>query len=139
MPEKCFWCAQESSDSHDKEMIFKGKANIVKLCSTDCEQKLRNYVEYAESHNKHYILGFTLSIVIGLIVTFWRIKIDYGALGTFIIFAGSGLTLVKYPFATPQTVSSLGAKRAIASGRFIGCLNIFIGIAFWLFLAVVLT
>lgn len=138
MPEKCFWCSNVISDLKDVELHFKGKSNWVKVCNTGCEQELRDFVKYADNHTKHYILGLALSIIIGLIVTIWRIKVDFGALGVFIIFAGSGLTLIKYPFVTPQTVSSLGARKAIASGRFIGWLNIILGIAFWYFLAVYL-
>ncbi len=138
MPEKCFWCSNETSDLKDVELHFKGKSNWAKVCNISCEQELRDFVKYAENHTTHYILGLALSIIIGLIITIWRIKVDFGALGVFIIFAGSGLTLIKYPFMTPQTVSSLGARKAIASGRFIGWLNIIIGIFFWFFLAVYL-
>ena len=139
MPEKCLWCSKETSDLQDIELNFKGKSNSAKVCSTSCEQKLREFVKYAGNHTKHYIIGFALSIIIGLIITAWRIEVDYGALGVFIIFAGSGLTLIKYPFVTPQTVSSLGARKAIASGRIVGWLNVIIGIVFWLFLAVYLS
>ncbi len=120
----------------DVELHFKGKSNRVKVCDTSCEQKLRDFVKYADNHTRHYIFGLALSISIGLIVTIWRIKFDFGALGVFIIFAGSGLTLIKYPFVTPQAVSSLGARKAIASGRLLGWLNIIIAILFWFFLAV---
>lgn len=139
MPEKCFWCSNEISDLQDIEIHFKGKSNRAKVCNTSCAQELRDFVKYADNHTKHYFLGFTLSIIIGLSIAVWRIKIDFGALGVFIIFAGSGLTLIKYPFVTPKTVASLGAKKAISSGRFIGWLNIIIGVVFWLFLAVYLS
>lgn len=138
MPQKCFWCSKETPFLEDMEVRFKGKTNRAKVCGTGCGQQLRDFVEYAETHTKHYILGFSLSIIIGCLLTVWRIKVDYGALGVLIIFAGSGLTLIKYPFVTPQTVSSLGARKAIASGRILGGINILIGIAFWFFLAVYL-
>lgn len=138
MPEKCFWCSKETSDLQDIELHHEGKFNRAMVCSTGCAQELRDFVKDADHHIKHYILGFTLSVLIGLIVTIWRIKVDFGALGVFIIFAGAGLTLIKYPFVTPQTVRSLGARKAIASARFIGWLNVIIGIVFWFFLAVYL-
>ena len=138
MPEKCFWCARERSDLQDIALSFKGQSNKAKVCDASCEQELRDFVNYADRHKKHYIFGFALSILVGLILTIWRMKVDFGGLGVFVIFAGSGLTLIKYPFVTPQTVSSLGARKAIASGRFLGWLNIGIGLVFWLFLAVFL-
>lgn len=138
MPVKCLWCSKEALDLHETELHFKGKTNSAKVCNTICEKELKDFIEYTESHAKHYFLWLSLSIIIGLIVTFWRIKVDHGATGVLVIFAGSGLTLIKYPFVTPQTVSSLGANKAIAYGRYLGALNIIIGIVFWLFLAVYL-
>jgi uncharacterized membrane protein len=139
MPQKCFWCAKESSDLQAIELSFKGKMNTTKVCNANCEQELRDFAKYADQHKKHYIFLFALSLLVGLILTIWRMKIDFGALGVFVLFAGSGLTLIKYPFVTFQTVSSLGARKAIASGRFLGWLNIGIGLVCWLFLAVFLS
>ena len=139
MPEKCFWCSEETSDPQEIRLHYKGKFNRGIVCSTSCEKELRDFVTFADNHTKHYILGLTFSFIIGLIITLWRIKVDFGALGVLVIFAGSGLTLVKYPFVTPQTVASLGAKKAIATGRFLGWLNIIIGIVFWIILAVYLS
>jgi uncharacterized membrane protein len=139
MPEKCFWCYRESLGLQEMELQFKGKSSKAKVCNKSCGNELKDFIQYAENHNKHYIIGLTLSIIVGLIIAFWRIKVDFGALGVFILFAGSGLTLIKYPFVTPETVASLGARKAIASGRFIGWLNITIGIVFWFFLAVYLS
>ncbi len=81
-----------TSDLQDIELHLKAKSNSAKVCSTSCEQKLRKFVKYVENHTKHYIIGFVLSVIIGLIITAWRIKVDNGALGVLIIFAGSGLT-----------------------------------------------
>jgi hypothetical protein len=139
MPEKCFWCSEETSDPQEIKFYNRGKFKRGIVCSTVCEKALRDFVTFADKHTKHYILGLTFSVIIGLIITIWRIKVDFGALGVLIIFAGSGLTLIKYPFVTPRTVASLGAKKAIATGRFIGWLNIIIGIVFWIILAVYLS
>lgn len=139
MPEKCHWCSNERPDLQEIEIHFKGKSNRAKVCNATCAQELGDFVKYADSHLKHYYLGFVLSIVIGSMLAIWRIKYDYGALGVFIIFSGSGLTLIRYPFVTPQTVALLGAKRAVSSGRIIGWLNIIIGVGFWFFLAVYLS
>lgn len=133
--EKCFWCSKESSELTKIQLQFKGKSEEAKICSATCEKELRNFVQYADSHIKHYIIGLVFSILSGLIITFWRIKIDYGALGTLIIFAGSGLVFIKYPFVTPQTIALLGAKKAIASGRILGTISVILGIIFWFVLA----
>jgi len=135
MTEKCFWCSKESSELTKIQLQFKKKPEEVKICGVTCEKELRNFVQYADTHIKHYMFGFVFSILFGLVITFWRIKIDYGALGTFIIFAGSGLVLIKYPFVTPQTVALLGAKKAIASGRILGTISIILGVVFWFVLA----
>ncbi|MDZ7724624.1 MAG: hypothetical protein U5R06_17915 [candidate division KSB1 bacterium] len=135
MAEKCFWCSKESSGLKKIKLQFRGKYEEAKICGDICEKELQNFVHYANSHIKHYITGLILSILFGLIIAFWRLKIDYGALGVLIICAGSGFVLIKYPFVTPQTVTLLGAKKAIASGRILGLVSIALGIIFWFVLA----
>lgn len=136
MPDKCFWCSRETADLRDIAVPFKGKTNRAAVCNAHCEQELRKFAAYADAHTRHFYFGIALSVIMGLVVVIAGIKDDYGALGVFILFAGSGLTLIKYPFVTPQTVSSLGARKAIASGRFVGWLNLAIGIVFCLFLVI---
>jgi hypothetical protein len=63
-----------------------------------------------------------------------RIKIDYGALGVLVLFAGSGVLLMAFPFVTPRTVQTLGAKKAIASGRLVGAVCAAVGVVFYLLL-----
>lgn len=135
MSEKCFWCGRSRSQLTKIQLQFRGKSEEAVVCSPACETSLGDFVRYADSHIKHYIVGFTLSVLIGLVITFWRIRIDYGALGVLIIFAGSGAILIKYPFVTPQTVNLLGARKAIASGRILGVISIVLGIAFWIVLS----
>ena len=131
MADKCFWCSKESPELTKTQIEFRGKSEEISICGASCEKELRNFARYAESHIKHYLVGLALAIVAGLFLTFWRIKIDYGALGVFTIFAGSGLVLIKFPFVTPQTVASLGAKRAISTGRVLGAISIVLGIVSW--------
>ena len=135
MTEQCFWCSKKSPDLKPIELLYRGKTQEVKVCGIMCEKELLAFTDYAESHIKHYIVGLSISIIIGFIVTILRIKIDYGALGVFIIFSGSGLVLLKYPFVTPKTIDSFGAKKAIKSGRILGLVSISLGIIFWIVLA----
>ncbi|NNG00905.1 MAG: hypothetical protein HKM93_16070 [Desulfobacteraceae bacterium] len=138
MAEKCDWCAKAAAELKQIQLPFRHKSEEAKTCGEPCEKELRKFIEYADGHIMHYFIGLILSILSGLIITFWRIKIDYGALGVLIIFAGSGVTLMKYPFVTHRTITLLGAKKAIASGRIIGAVSIVFGIAFWFVLATIL-
>jgi len=134
MTKKCLWCGKSTSQLFKVQLQFRGKSEEAEVCSSGCETKLRDFVRYADTHIKHYIIGFVISILVGFIVAFLRISVDGGGLGVFIIFAGTGATLIKYPLVTPQTVNLLGAKGAIASGWILGIINIFLGILSWIVL-----
>jgi len=135
MNKKCFWCGKHTSQLNTVQLQFRGKSEDALICSSTCETKLKDFVHYADSHIKHYIIGIMLSIIIGAVIFSWRVSIDGGGIGIFIILAGMGAALIKYPFVTPQTVNWLGAKRAIISGRIIGVTNIILGIVIWIILS----
>lgn len=135
MTEKCIWCSKKTPELRKIQISFWGKLEQVKICDSKCEIDIRNFAQYVEDHIKHYIIGLSLSIFFGLAFTFWRLQIDYGALGVLIIFAGCGAVLIKYPFVTPQTIASMGAKKAIFAGRILGFVNIVLGIVGWFVLS----
>lgn len=130
MKHQCGWCSKESPNLRPIQVRFRGEERELNVCSNDCESRLRHFLNYVESNFKLYVMGLLLAFLTGIVVTFARLAVDYGALGVLITLAGSGAVLVKYPFVTPQTTALLGMKRAIKSGQILGYINIFLGIAF---------
>jgi Na+/melibiose symporter-like transporter len=137
MAQKCYWCAGNLPQPINIQLFFRGKSENAVVCSKRCESDLRKFVDFANRHLIHYIVGLSACLVAGLLLTFLRIKIDYGALGVLVLFAGSGVLLMVFPFVTPRTVQALGAKKAIASGRLVGAVCAAIGVVFWLVLKLV--
>lgn len=132
MIEKCLWCNKGADQLNKIEIKFRGKLKEVQVCNSICEARLRRFVEYADTHIKHYTLSLTLSFLIGLVIVFWRFNVDKGALGVLVILAGAGLTLIKYPFVTSQTVSLMGVKKAVVTGRILGAISIILELYFGL-------
>jgi len=135
MKEKCLWCFRKSTDLKEIELDFRGIRRQVKACDQVCESELRRFIEFVQTGTKWYVLGLAVSILGGLFVTFWRLRIDHGALGMLILLGGSGMTLVAFPFVTPQTVEKLGVRTALQTGRLLGVANVLIGVFFWWFLS----
>ena len=135
MTHKCSWCYRECLDCKKVKLQFRDQFQEVEVCSSECEKTFSDFVSYADKNFRKLVLLILISLVLGLIVTFWRIKIDYGALGVLIIFMGPGLALIKYPFVTPQTVERYGGKKAVFFGRVLGLVNMLIGVVFWFVLA----
>ena len=132
---KCLWCGKSTSQLTKIYLQFKGKTEEAEICSPACEKNYRDISRYVYAHIKHLVVALALVTLVGLIVTFWRISIDRGALGVFIISTGMGIVVIKYPFVTTETVNRMGAKKAIAFARSLGIICIILGIAFWIVLS----
>jgi hypothetical protein len=129
MADKCVWCADKEATLKDVEIPWQKTTETVKLCGDHCEQNTREFYHYAETHLVHFLVGLFGLPVIGLVVTLLMMKIDNGGVGMFIIFAGMGAVIIKYPFVTPQTIQLFGIKNSIKLVKVMGVLMILGGIA----------
>ena len=129
MAEKCVWCADKEAKLKDVEIPWQKTTETVKLCGDHCEEQTRAFYKYAETHLVHFLVGLFGLPAIGLAVTLLMLKIDNGGVGMFIIFAGMGWVIIKYPFVTPQTIQLFGIKKSIRFVRIMGFLMILGGIA----------
>ena len=104
--------------------MFRGEAEKAYFCSQNHLEETRRFLEYAEAHVWHFILGLILLPVVGMIITFMILE----NVGLFVIFGGFGLVIIIFPFATPQTNSLLGIKNSIILVRIIGAVLVVAGI-----------
>jgi hypothetical protein len=66
--EVCSWCGKEISELKEIEIDFLKQKRKVKTCSDECETKLKEYYNYAESHIKYFAVGILLPIIIGILI-----------------------------------------------------------------------
>gem|GEM_PF-1343495 len=136
MAKKCYWCADKDRELSSSEFEFRGKKEAVEICSEQCEKDLLDFVAYASDHLWHFLIGLFALPLIGTVITILMQDVDNGGFGCFVIFAGMGGVIFKYPFVTPQTVAMFGAKKGIAIGRYTGIGCIVLGVGFWIVLSI---
>ncbi|MFX1598580.1 MAG: hypothetical protein ACFFC5_05910 [Promethearchaeota archaeon] len=113
---RCSWCGKKGENLIHDKLKFGSSADKAYFCSMDHLEKTRKFLKYAESHSWHFILSIIIFPVVGMLITLTILE----NVGLLIIFGGLGLTIIIFPFATPQTNSLLGIKNAIRLIRIIG-------------------
>ncbi len=109
--ESCLWCNSSSDDLKQAQLTDKkGGTEDFHVCGDECETNIRRFNEYVQSHVVHFLFGIIVLPLLGLIPLLFHF---YG-LSLFLVFSLLGAVMIKYPFATPQTVTLLGAKKSIS-------------------------
>ena len=126
---KCYWCNIICTTPISAELKYKDELQKATFCSQEHVENATKFFKYAEVHLIHFILGLVLSGVIGTGLTIIGIE----GFGLFVILAGIGITMLIFPFATPQTNQLLGFKNAIRLLRVLSIIIIGIGLILWMF------
>lgn len=119
---KCSYCHKAANEKFPtvgnkdlKELYF---------CSEECKKQIIEYVDVVNRHGMLFLgltLGSVFLMVIGSgIVNALNFDGRYALLIVFIALVVVGLTIIKFPFCTPQTVQLVGIKKAKIVGRCLG-------------------
>ncbi len=117
---KCAYCHEEVGDPHS---VVAGKEKDSLICCSDtCAEKTRSFYNYFDQTKVFFFIGLAISMVL-LFVSVILLSIKHMWNGS--IFMGVsisllGLIVLLFPFATPQTFSFLGIRKAIWVTRLIG-------------------
>jgi len=101
MRKKCSYCGKLITD--DKT-----------YCNTECENKHDKFEKYSSKRTRLFVI--TMAIMIVMIFVGMTLTVVNSQLGVvFIVLAAVGLfiSLIIFPFATPETVKLLGVKKSI--------------------------
>ena len=117
-PKLCFWCHA---------------ANLEPLESIDCEgdhavvhpshrRQLENYCGETAAAKWRFLGGIGASILLGFVGALLLILPSdvFGAVTIGVSTAACGVTLLKYPYATPETLALFGVSRSITMVRSAG-------------------
>lgn len=136
---KCIWCGKKlTEENKDKLVCYELDYNKFYFCS---EKELAIFLILLDKvqKNKSKFLILVFLSMLGSIAS----EIIYGAININLIPWGSGAwgglllgwTLIKYPYATPQTNSILGIKTSMKIVKRMGYILLFLGIlCFYFFL-----
>jgi len=120
---KCAWCNKSCNNYLFHE--FKNNESSYKafFCSLDHLEELQRFFKFAETHLKHFFLGLILPGIASILL----VIVNLNALSIFVVLAGIGITIIIFPFTTPQTNELLGFKTAILLVRILGIILIGLG------------
>jgi hypothetical protein len=79
-------------------------------CSDECTNKTNAFWRYALRTQFLFWIGVVSTVVLCFI---GFVNLSFIAIGLYVL----GITMVLFPFATPETISSLGVKKSILSVR----------------------
>lgn len=116
MADKCIWCAARDVELEELHL----GPEVAAVCSDPCRSRTERFLADVEAHKLHFLAGLIGLPLLGVALVFLLRPYDHGAAGTFVVFAGMGLVILRYPFVTPQTVQLLGLARSVRLARWIG-------------------
>jgi hypothetical protein len=123
--DKCIWCGKNGEGY--KELTLKSEnlgENKMLVCSDECEKKTTSYYQKVSRNLKFFVTGILLSVFIGIPLTFMP------KIGLSIMCGGVALTVILFPFTTPQTNALLGIKKSTLLTRIIGLIMLAIVLFF---------
>ena len=107
---KCRYCGKELDSN-------------LEFCSNECENSYKKIIE----KDRHKIKYFIFGIILSFLVMFYGVVPKRNCIiGSGIIVMG--ITVVLFPFTTPETIALFGNKKSRFIGRILGMLLIAVGI-----------
>ncbi|MCL2608256.1 MAG: hypothetical protein FWD92_06910 [Methanomassiliicoccaceae archaeon] len=99
------------------------------FCGHECREKYDSFLTFSKKYLNLFLLGMFGPIVLLILPFIFDGHLLFMAVACFVW----AVTLIVFPFATPQTTESSGVKRSIALLRWTGIVFIIMGL-FMLFL-----
>lgn len=118
--EICSFCGKPAKFYHDKFLSEK-------YCSPKCQQLHEIALQKIKKNMKWFILGIVISSAMLLLCAFLSTPFDkkYLAGGGILLL---GVTLILFPFCTPESYKRYGYEKTTKIGRFIGFLTELFGL-----------
>ena len=122
---RCLWCGKETGESPReitlpaKQSGSPGESAIV--CSEACEQSALETLRSVRKNGYLFLAGIVSGLVLAALSGF---KHALRPAGVFVI----GLTVLLFPFVTPQTVKIFGLQKGMLLGRLVGIILVVMGV-----------
>src|SRR5512137_1884148 len=105
---RCLWCGKETGESY-REITLPAKRSgppgeSAIVCSEACEQSALETLQSVRKNGYLFLIGIVSGLVLAVLGGFNRALRPAGVLVL-------GLTVLLFPFVTPQTVKIFGLRR----------------------------
>jgi hypothetical protein len=132
---KCAYCNKEIETLHP---VIAGKDKVQFTCCSDgCENKSVEFFIFFDRHKPHFIIILVIAMIafFAAVITLTCRKLMIGSILMSFGLALFGLDVLLFPFATPETFSIFGIKKAVLLTRILGALiivlSLWIGYTLW--------
>ncbi|PKM77454.1 MAG: hypothetical protein CVU90_07525 [Firmicutes bacterium HGW-Firmicutes-15] len=126
---KCAYCHKDAMEKIPADYNIGLQEQY--YCSEICKKELTDYINAAKKNGNLFIgltLGSILIMVIGNgLISALNFDEHYTFIVMFVALSVVGITIIKFPFCTPQTVRMVGIKKAKIVARILGLILIIIG------------
>ena len=130
MPDKCYCCGKTSTRLFSTILTVDGEEEKARICGPDCESWLRGFMEYMDEKLNRLFFSFMGSVFTGVFLTLAFRSGGSAAIGVFIVYAGTGASLVNYPLVPFPAIKDISAQKAVVMAQWIGWINITLGVLF---------
>ena len=96
------------------------------FCCDMCRMSFEAFEKRVQRHGKWFLLCAAASVVVPIAIMLMIDPDSFLALPLVFIF--SGLTVIAFPFCTPETVESFSLKTSIKIGRGLGTMMVVVGL-----------
>ncbi len=126
---RCLWCGKETGGSPReislpaKQPGRQGESAIV--CSGACGQSTLEALQFVRKNGYLFLAGVVSGLVLTVLGGFSRALRPAGVLVL-------GLTVLLFPFVTPQTVKAVGLRKGMMLGRLLGVVLLVLGLFLFL-------
>jgi hypothetical protein len=126
---RCLWCGKETGENY-REITLPAKRSgpsdeSAIVCSGACERSALETLRFVRKNGYLFLIGIVSGLVLAVLGGFTR---AFRPAGVFVI----GLTVLLFPFVTPQTVKIFGLRKGMMLGRVIGVILLVMGLILFL-------
>jgi hypothetical protein len=126
---RCLWCGKETGES-PREIILPAKQSSSRgesaiVCSDACEQSAMETLQSVRKNGYLFLIGIVSGLVLAVLGGFNRALRPAGVLVL-------GLTVLLFPFVTPQTVQIFGLRKGMMLGRLLGVILLVMGLTLFI-------
>lgn len=97
------------------------------FCCEGCRKSFEAFEERMRRQGRLFLLCIVASVIVPMAIMFMTDPDSFIALPLMLIFLG--LTVVVFPFCTPETVESFSLRTSVNIGRGLGAAMVVIGLA----------
>ena len=117
----------EQLQSFEMRCRYCGKDIVAgSFCCEGCRMSFEVFEERMRRQGRLFLLCIVASVIVPMVIMFMTDSDSFIALPLMLIFLG--LTVVVFPFCTPETVESFSLRTSIKIGRGLGAVLVIIGL-----------